>query len=174
MSVKDISAGNENWDLLAAYSREMGGGQVGCENTAVLQRQGSKSTSHPWYFICRPDTVDPRGIRRRAMRAQTFVATALAATLVVLTLASFVSAERAWLLQVNGKARIASFATLNECMDEAKRNIMKVPAVPGHKPESTESSWSVLAPLLVGGASELRYDCVPDTVDSRVPNGSRR
>jgi hypothetical protein len=46
-----------------------------------------------------------------------------------------------------------------------------VPAVPGHKPESTESSWSVLAPLLIGGASEVRYDFVPDTVDTRGPKG---
>ena len=78
------------------------------------------------------------------------------------------------MLLVNGKARIASFETLSQCMDEAKRNIMKVPQVPGHKPESTDSSWSVLAPLLVGGASEVRYDCLADTVDPRGPKGSVR
>ena len=81
------------------------------------------------------------------------------------------SAEGAWVLVVGGKVRIASFETRSPCMDEAKRNIMKVPAVPGHEPESTDSSWSVLAPRMVGGASEFRYDCLPDTIAPRGPTG---
>jgi hypothetical protein len=52
---------------------------------------------------------------------------------------------------------------------EAKRNIMKVPAVPGHTSESSDSSWSVLAPLLIGGASEFSVQSLPDTVDPRGP-----
>ena len=85
--------------------------------------------------------------------------------------ATSASAEGAWVLVVGGKVRIASFETRSQCMDEAKRNIMKVPPVPGHEPESTDSSWSVLAPRMVGGASGFRYDCLPDTVDPRGPKG---
>jgi hypothetical protein len=95
----------------------------------------------------------------------------LLAILCLLALATSASAEGAWVLVVGGKVRIASFETRSQCMDEAKRNIMKVPGVPGHKPESTDSSWSVLAPRMVGGASEFRYDCLLDTVDPRGPKG---
>jgi len=72
-----------------------------------------------------------------------------------------------WALWLNGK-QIAQFETKAACMAEAKRNIMKVPAVPGHKPESSDSSWSVLAPLLAGGASVVRYDCL---IDAETPPG---
>ena len=95
----------------------------------------------------------------------------LLTALCLLAMATSASAEGAWVLVVSGKVRIASFETRSQCMDEAKRNIMKVPAVPGHKPESTDSSWSVLAPRMVGGASEFRYDCLPDTLAPRGPKG---
>jgi len=69
------------------------------------------------------------------------------------------SAGGGWTLWLDGK-RIAHFEMKDACMAEAKRNIMKFPVVPGHKPESSESSWSVLAPRLAGGASVVRYDCL--------------
>ena len=89
----------------------------------------------------------------------------------LLACAATASAECAWVLWANRKERIAEFATPSECMVEAKRNIMKFPTVPGHRPESGDTSWSVLAPLLTGGASVFRYDCLPDTVDPREPKG---
>ena len=89
---------------------------------------------------------------------------------VFLTCAAISSAEaHAWVLWANRKERIATFETLGQCMDEAKRNIMKVPAVAGHHPEPSESSWSVLAPRLIGGVSLFRYDCLPKTADPRRP-----
>jgi len=88
----------------------------------------------------------------------------------LLTSAAITSVESSWVLWANRNQKIATFADLRDCMNEAKRNIMKFPAVPGHKPESSDSSWSVLAPLLTGGTSVFRYDCLPDTVD---PRGSR-
>jgi hypothetical protein len=91
------------------------------------------------------------------------------AVVLLLTSVGVASADCAWVLWLNRKERIAAFETLGTCMDEAKRNIMKVPPVPGHKPESSGSSWSVLAPLLVGGSSPLGYDCLPDTVDTLGP-----
>src|SRR5215813_7878 len=81
------------------------------------------------------------------------------------------TARAEWVLWANHKERIAEFATPSECMVEAKRNIMKFPTVPGHHPESEDTSWSVLAPLLTGGASVFRYDCLPDTVDPRGAKG---
>jgi len=72
------------------------------------------------------------------------------------------SAGGGWALWVNGK-QIGHFETKDACMAEAKRNVMKFPVVPGHKAESSGSSWSVLAPLLAGGASVVRYDCLIDT-----------
>ena len=89
------------------------------------------------------------------------------ATLSLLAWTATVSAEGAWVLWANSKERIAEFATQGQCMDAAKRNIMKFPTVPGHYPESSDTSWSVLAPLRTGGASVFRYDCLPDTVDPR-------
>ena len=90
------------------------------------------------------------------------------AVLSLLAPAATASAESSWVLWANRKERIAEFATQGQCMDEAKRNIMKFPTVPGHYPESSDTSWSVLAPLLTGGASVFRYDCLPDTVDPRA------
>lgn len=78
-------------------------------------------------------------------------------------------ADEAWILWLNGKARIAPFDSLSRCMDEAKWKIMTVPAVPGHEPESSAASWSVVALLLSGGASTVRYDCLPETLDPREP-----
>jgi len=91
------------------------------------------------------------------------------ATLSLLAWTATAGAECAWVLWANHKEKIAEFATPSECMVEAKRNIMKFPTVPGHHPESGDTSWSVLAPLLTGGASVFRYDCLPDTVDPRGP-----
>lgn len=82
----------------------------------------------------------------------------LVVTLCLLALATSASAETAWVLWANGKDRIAAFETLGTCMDEAKRNIVKFP-------ESSDSSWSVLALRLAGGSSVFRYECVPDSVD---------
>jgi len=76
-------------------------------------------------------------------------------------------AEDAWILWLNGKARIAPFASFSRCMEEAKWKITNVPAVPGHTPESSGASWSVLALLLGGGTSMVRYDCLPETLDPR-------
>jgi len=95
-------------------------------------------------------------------------------SLFLLAWAATAHTDGAWMLSANGKEKIATFATKSQCMEEAKRNIMKFPAVPGHKPESSESSWSVLAPLLTGGSSVFRYDCLPDTVDPRGPKGGAR
>ena len=93
------------------------------------------------------------------------------AALSLLGRAATASAEGAWVLWANGKESIAEFASKSLCMDEAKRNIVKFPAVPGHLPESGDTSWSVLAPRLAGGASIFRYDCLPDSVDPRGPKG---
>ena len=93
------------------------------------------------------------------------------AALSLLAWTATASAECAWVLWANHKEKIAEFATPSECMVEAKRNIMKFPTVPGHHPESGDTSWSVLSPLLTGGASVFRYDCLPDTVDPRGPKG---
>jgi len=96
------------------------------------------------------------------------------AVLALLNSVAMAHGEPAWVLSANGKATIATFATKSQCMEEAKRNIMKFPAVPGHKPESSDSSWWVLAPLLAGGSSVFRYDCLPDTMDPRgVKEGGR-